>query len=167
MKKIELNEYQCPICSNDLRVDSVSLMGTETKTYFSCHSCNEKYFSSEIPDVSQRSPEFTCLFCHVKPQYLSLSNDWSDYWRCDACDCSFEARYLPDWDGLNTINMYAELKGKRYCIRQFLAENLTRIETIPVTDADAVVKIAEFDFLMPHVNPQNIVEKLPVYILFS
>src|ERR1700676_2790650 len=152
MKQLTLYEFSCQICFNDLMVTSMDLMVNETITYFKCSRCSEQYFSSEIPNTSTKSPDFKCPFCQTTPLYLSLVNDWNDYWKCIQCDSSFEARYSEDWDGINVINIYSKFNDKLYCIRQFLAENITKIESVGSQGGlhgDYLTKtIIELDFLL-------------------
>jgi hypothetical protein len=175
MRQIQLREYSCPICNADLHQIGVDFSyrqdkGEETKTTYQCQGCNERFCSVENAHVEMRvgvTPEFACRFCGKQCSYLSLADDWSDYFRCLPCRVSYERRYSPGFPDVQTINMYTELNGNLYVMRQFIDQNRTRVEMLPSDIEDTVVIAQEFSFLIPNITPSNIQEKLLTYLIFS
>ncbi len=174
MRKIELLKYNCPLCNADLITRSVDHTHNATnqevtKTNYRCIGCMEEYYSLEEPYTAspEKSPEYKCPYCNQLCTYMSLKDDWTDYWKCLPCKVSFSQSMMPNWKGIDTINMYTTLKGKLYVLRQFLSDNRSRIEMLPEDEEDTVVIAKEFKFLMPAVTPSNIQTKLLTYLVFS
>jgi len=173
MRQIELLEYSCPLCNADLitqGVDFPNSAGQEmTKTRYRCVGCMEEYYSLEAAHVAapDNTVEYNCPYCNKLCTYMSLKDDWTDYWKCLPCKVSFSQSQLPNWKGIDTINMYTTLSGNLYVLRQFLANGWSRVEMLPADEEDTVVIAYEFKFLMPAVTPTNIQQKLLTYLIFS
>lgn len=174
MRKVEVLEYNCPICNadlwpiaNDFSVDKER--GEKTVTTMQCQGCKEKFYTEEEAHVSpeDKRPLFNCRYCGRQCGYLSLKDDWSDYWRCLPCRVTYEQRYSPGYTDVQTINMYTTINGKLYVMRQFIDRNRTRVELLPENLEDTVVIAQEFPFLFPNVTPFNVAEKLLTYLIFS
>lgn len=172
MRQIELREYSCPICNADLYQVGVDFSyqkdkGEETKTTYQCQGCKEKFCSIEDAHVAKEQPLFDCRYCGKRCSYLSLCDDWSDYFKCLDCKVSYERRYDPGFPDVQTINMYTTIKGHLYVMRQFIDQNRTRVEMLPEKLDDTVVIAQEFQFLIPNITPFNIQDKLLTYLIFS
>lgn len=174
MRQIELREYSCPICNADLHQVGVDFSyqadkGEDTKTTYQCQGCNEKFCTKEEAHVSkpEEQPAFNCRYCGKRCSYLSLCDDWSDYFKCINCKVSYERRYDPGFPDVQTINMYTVLNGNLYVMRQFIDQNRTRVEMLPNDIEDTVVIAQEFAFLIPNITPSNIQDKLLTYLIFS
>lgn len=173
-RQIELDEYSCPICNDDIAATGVDFSyekdeANQTKTTYKCLGCSEKFYSIEYATEahSGKTPHFLCLFCGKQAKYLSLKNDWTDYWKCLPCKASFEQSYSPHYEGIQTVNMYTNIGGHLYVLRQFMEDKRARIEMLPEDPEDTVVIAYEFEFLLPNVTPANISEKIKTYLVFS
>lgn len=180
MRKVEILQYTCPNCNGDLIPDGVNFSfgnpGEEqTKQHYRCSGCSEQFYSIEEAHVlpAEKTPEFTCFYCGKQCTYLSLKDDWTDYWKCLPCKVSYSQFYDPTWKssptqkGVNTISLFTTINNKMYVLRQFLDKGTSRVEMIPEDEEDTVVIVYEFKFLLSSVTPSNIHIKLPVYMLFS
>lgn len=174
MRKIDIQQYSCPICAAQLIPDGVNFSfgspGEEmTRQNYKCSGCPEQFYSLEEAYVlpADKTPEFTCFYCGAQCTYLSLQNDWTDYWKCTPCKATFSFMYNKDWADTDIISLFTTINNKLYVLRQFLREGTSRIEMLPDNEEDTIVIAYEFKFLMPSVNPTNIHEKLPTYMLFS
>jgi len=174
MRKIEILQYSCPQCNADLIVKAVDFLynqmdGEKTKTSYQCIGCREEFYSLEQAHVSNTSltPEYKCPYCHQQCSYLSLKDDWTDYWKCLPCKVAFQQTYSANFAGIDTINMYTTIKGKLFVLRQFLRENRSRIDMLPEDPEDTIVIAKDFNFLFPNLLPSNIQEKLLTYLVFS
>jgi hypothetical protein len=172
-RRLETFEYSCPICTADLVVVGVDFNHfsneDESKTTFACTGCKERFHHIEKPYVSpkDKTPEFKCQYCGGQCSNLALTDDWTDYWKCLSCRTSYEHRYDPGYQDVQTINMYTTINGHVYVMRQFMDRIKTRIEMLPEDVEDTVVIAQEFSFLLPSVTPINIQDKLLTYIIFS
>ena len=169
MRQIEILQYTCPLCNAQLSCQAVDHYDDYSRSHFKCMGCMEDFYSEEKPHVAEpdKTPKMSCLFCEQQCLYLSLKDDWSDYWKCLPCKVSYERSFHPDYEGLETCNMYTEIRGHLYVLRQYYWENRARIEMLPEKLEDTVVIAKEFAFLMPTVTPSNIKEKLITYLVFS
>jgi DNA-directed RNA polymerase subunit RPC12/RpoP len=174
MRQIEILRYSCPQCNADLAVQAVdfsydSTNGEATKTSYRCIGCLEEFYSIEEAYVSEpdKTPEYICPFCHDKCVYLSLKDDWTDYWKCLSCKVSYCQSLNPSWKGIEMTNMYTTLNSRMYVLRQFLNENRSRIDMLPEDEEDTIVIAKDFDFLFPNITPSNIQQKLLTYLVFS
>ena len=174
MRQIELLSYSCPQCNGQLHVKSVdfsyeSTVGTATKTSYQCIGCLEQYYTIEQAHVAEpeKAPEYICPYCHQQCSYLSLKDDWTDYWKCLPCKVSFSQSFNPNWQGIEMSNMYTTISGRMYVLRQFFNENRSRIDMLPEDEEDTIVIAQAFDFLFPNITPANIQQKLLTYLVFS
>jgi len=176
MKQIEILKYSCPQCNADLAVQAVdfsydSTNGEKTKTTYRCMRCYEEFYSIEeayvAPEDKTPEPKYICPYCHQPCSYLSLKDDWTDYWKCLSCKVSFSDTYSANHKGIDTVNMYTTIKGKLYVLRQFLRENRSRVDMLPEDPEDTIVIAKDFDFLFPNILPSNIQDKLLTYLVFS
>jgi len=174
MRQINFLEYGCPYCNADLVVHGVdfsyeSVNGESTKTTFQCVGCKEFFYTIEDAHVSSpdRTPEYKCPYCLQQCTYLSLKDDWTDYWKCNPCKTSFSQSYSPDYKGIDIVNMYATINDKLYVLRQFTRSGTSRIDLLPQNEDDTIMIVKEFNFLFPNVLPSNIQTKLLTYIVFS
>ena len=173
--QIDRGQYYCPSCKNELYVEGTDFINHvhggvsgDTKINWKCFSCQEKFFTLEKSYVypSDKAPQFNCLYCNGPTKFHSLFNDWTDYRKCDVCNVSFESSYSANHIGAETINLYTIINDRQYVVRQFMWQNKCRVDFIPEDINELVVKVAEFDFILPQVTPANIQEKLKTYILF-
>jgi DNA-directed RNA polymerase subunit RPC12/RpoP len=174
MRQIETMEYSCPVCAADLICQAVDFSydntnGENTKTSYQCIGCGGVFYSIEQAYVAEpdKTPEFICPYCKQQADYLSLKDDWTDYWKCPPCKVSFQSTYRTDWKDVDIINMYTTIKTRLYVLRQFLSLNRSRVDMLPADPEDTVVIACDFDFLLPNVLPSNIHEKLLTYLVFS
>jgi len=174
MRQIEILKYSCPQCNADLIVKAVDfsydrINGEKTKTSYQCIGCREEFYSLEDAYVIaiEKAPEFNCPYCHQKCSYLSLKDDWTDYWKCLPCKVAFCQTFSANHTGIDTINMYTTIKGKLFVLRQFLRENRSRVDMLPEDPEDTIVIAKDFDFLFPNILPSNIQDKLLTYLVFS
>lgn len=180
MRQIELLKYSCPVCNADLIINGVDFSydkdkGKKTKTRYKCIGCHDQFYSIEWAYVSSpdKTPEHICPYCHEQLcLYLSLKDDWTDYWECLPCKVSFQngniSTYpVPKENYIEIVNMYTTINDKLYVLRQFIKENRSRIEMLPADEEDTVVIAQDFDFLFPNVLPTNIQQKLLTYLVFS
>lgn len=174
MRQIEILQYNCPLCNADLIAEGTNFSfsspsGEQTRTNYKCIGCHEQFYSVEEAHVlpADRTPEFTCFYCGKQCSYLSLKDDWTDYWKCTPCKASFSQYCDTNWKGIDTVSLFTTIRGKLYVLRQFLNTGTSRVEMLPEDEEDTVVIAHEFKFLLPAVNPTNIQEKLPIYLLFS
>jgi DNA-directed RNA polymerase subunit RPC12/RpoP len=172
MRKIEILTYTCPLCNGDLMCAALDFsfkkeLGGRTKTSYKCMACGESFYSIEDAVETNQPSEFHCLYCKEKATYLSLRDDWADYWKCVPCKVSFERTYSPAFEGIQTVNMYTVLHGSLYVLRQFMDCQKSRVEMLPENPEDIVAIAREFDYLFPNVNPININSKLSTYLLFG
>ena len=155
MRKIEILTYTCPSCNGDLSCAALDFsfnkeLGGRTKTSYICMACGDWFYSME--EAAEEISDFPCLYCQEKATYLSLRDDWSDYWKCIPCKVSFERTYSPTFDGVRTINMYTVLHGSLYVLRQFMDKDKSRIEMLPENPDDTVAIAQEFEYLFPNVT---------------
>lgn len=174
MRQINFLEYGCPFCNADLHVYGVdhsyeSTNGAATKTTFQCVGCKEYFYTVEDAHVADpnRAPEYKCPYCGQQCSYLSLKDDWTDYWKCTPCKVSFSHFNYVDSTGVDIINMYATINNRLYVLRQFPRQGTSRIDLLPVNEEDTIMIVQEFSFLFPNVLPSNIETKLLTYIVFS
>lgn len=174
MRQIEILQYSCPQCNASLFVQGVdfsydSANGAKTKTSYQCLGCREEFYSIEQAHVAEadKAPEYHCPYCHQLCDYLSLKDDWTDYWKCLPCKVAFCQTYNANTIGIDTINMYTTIKDRLYVLRQFIRENRSRVDMLPEDEEDTIVIAKDFDFLFPNVLPSNIQEKLLTYLVFS
>lgn len=172
MRKIEILTYTCPLCNGDLACTGVDFsfkknLGCHTKTSYKCLACKEEFYSIDEAAEITTTPDFNCPFCQEKTTNLNLRDDWTDYWKCVPCKCSFEQTYSPTFDGIRTINMYTVLHGALYVLRQYMDRGKSRIEMLPENPDDTVAIAQEFEYLFPNVLPSNIQDKLATYLIFS
>lgn len=169
MRQIEILQYTCPLCNAQLSCQAVDHYEEYTRTLFKCMGCMEEFYSQEQAHVAEpdKTPKFACPFCEKQCTYLSLQDDWTDYWKCLPCKVSYERSFHPEHEGLETTNMYTEIRGHLYVLRQYHWEDRSRVELLPENLEDTVVIAREFPFLMPTVTPTNIKEKLVTYLVFS
>lgn len=174
MRRLEKFEYDCPVCAAPLVVHGTDFCyqvdkGEETKTTYKCGGCGEMWSYIEKAYISPEdvAPQFNCMFCKQKCHYLSLKDDWSDYWKCLPCKVSYEQRINNhEWNGINTINMYTMIKDNLYVLRQHLDLVKSSIVMLPEDIDDTIVTASEFLFLMPNITPSNIQSKLLTYLVF-
>jgi hypothetical protein len=114
-----------------------------------------------------KTPEYNCPYCHQQCTYLSLKDDWTDYWKCLPCKVAFCETYSANHKGIDTVNMYTTINDKLYVLRQFLRENRSRVDMLPADEEDTIVIAKDFDFLFPNILPSNIQQKLLTYLVFS
>lgn len=174
MRQIEILKYSCPQCNADLMTQAVDFSynhsdGSKTKTTYQCIGCLEEFYSIEEAHVAEpdKAPEYICPYCHDKCAYLSLKDDWTDYWKCLPCKVSFCQTLDPVYKGMEIINMYTTIKGKLYVLRQFLRDGRSRVDMLPEDEDDTIVIAKDFDFLFPNITPANIQQKLLTYLVFS
>jgi hypothetical protein len=169
MRQIEILQYTCPLCNAQLSCQAIDHFEDFSRTTFKCMGCMEEFFSQEKPHIADAgsAPYMDCMFCGQQCTYMSLKDDWTDYWKCLPCKVSYEESFHPDHKGLETSNMYTTLHGHLYVLRQWLWENRSRIEMLPEDLDDTVVIAREFPFLFPNMTPTNIQEKLLTYLVFS
>lgn len=174
MRKIDILQYSCPACNADLVATgsnfSFGQPGEEqTRTNYKCQGCHQEFYSIEEAHVlpPEKTPEFTCFYCGKQCTYLSLADDWTDYWKCLPCKVSYSQFYDPSWNGIDTISLFTTINNKLYVLRQFLSQGRSRVEMLPEDEEDTVVIAYEFNFLLTSVTPSNIQTKLPTYLLFS
>lgn len=169
MRQIEILQYTCPLCNAQLSCQAIDHYEEFSRTHFKCMGCMEDFYSQEKPHVGSlgSEPSLACPFCEKPCTYLSLKDDWTDYWKCLPCRVSFEDSFNPNRKGIETSNMYTTLRGHLYVLRQYHWENRCRIEMLPENEDDTVVIAKEFPFLLPAVTPSNIQEKLLTYLVFS
>lgn len=174
MRQINFLEYGCPYCNADLHVHSVdfsheSINGESTKTTFQCIGCKEFFFTIEAAYVApvDKAPEYKCPYCQAPCTYLSLKDDWTDYWKCTPCKTSYSQTYNPQHKGIDTVNMYATINNKLFVLRQFIHSETSRIDLLPGNEDDTIIIVNSFNFLFPNVTPANIQTKLLTYIVFS
>jgi hypothetical protein len=146
-----------------------SVNGESIKTTFQCVGCLEFYYTLENTHVANpdNTPEYKCPYCQNQCSYLSLQDDWSDYWKCVPCKTSFTQTYNPNHSVIEIVNMYTVINNKIYVLRQFLYENRSRVDLLPADEEDTIVIAHEFNFLFPNVTPTNIQQKLLTYLVFS
>lgn len=177
-RRLDAFEYTCPLCTGELVVQGVDFSyhtdngvanEAECKTTFQCSACKERFHHIEKPYVApkEKTAEFKCRYCGKQCSNISLTDDWTDYWKCLPCKVSFEHRYDPGYPDVQTINMYAVVNSHLYVMRQFMDRGRTRIELLPENVEDTVQIACEFPFLLPSVNPSNIQDKLLTYLIFS
>lgn len=172
MRKIEVGRYNCPKCNADLLTNAVDFYfdgQTMSTSQWKCTGCHEEFYSVEQPYVAtpDKSPPFMCPYCEQDAIYVSLYDDWSDYWKCIPCRVTFERCWMTHQSGIHTVNMYALLDSNLYVLRQYLQENKSRIDLLPRNLDDTVIIAKEFPYLLPSVIPINIKEKLKTYLVFS
>lgn len=169
MRQIEILQYTCPLCNAQLSCQAVDHYEDYTRTLFKCMGCMEEFYSQEKAHVAEpeKAPKLDCQFCGQPCTYMSLQDDWTDYWKCLPCKVSYEQSFHPNREGLESSNMYTEIRGHLYVLRQYYWEERSRIELLPEDTEDTVVIAREFPFLMPTVTPSNIKEKLTTYLVFS
>jgi len=170
MIKMNKLEYYCLICSGELIALSANpIEDGQIMTHFQCISCQADHCYVEEPYIHppEKTPAYNCKFCNQSCKYFSLKDDWSDYWRCDPCDTHYSQVLVGSDTMAWEMDMYTRVKGIKFCLRQFMQEKKSRLEQIPDNPDDTLIIIKDFDHLFPDVNPQNIQEKLPIYILFS
>lgn len=174
MRQIAVMEYSCPHCNADLIVQSVdfahaAVNGEATKTIFQCIGCLEYFYTVEDAHVTapEKTPEYKCHFCQNQCIYLSLKDDWTDYWKCVSCKVSYSRSYDPNYTGTDVINMYTNINDKLYVLRQFPKEKKSRVDYLPADPEDTIVIVKDFNFLFPNITPANIETKLRTYITFS
>jgi len=174
MRQIEILKYSCPQCNADLATQGVdfsydSTSGQQTRTNYQCIGCREQFYSIEEAYVAptEKAPKYTCPYCHQPCSYLSLKDDWTDYWKCLPCKVAFSQTHDPKHAGIDTINMYTTIKDKLYVLRQFLRENRSRVDMLPEDEDDTIVIAKDFNFLFPNMLPSNIQQKLLTYLVFS
>lgn len=174
MRQIEILKYSCPQCNADLITQAVDFSydathGEVTKTSYQCRGCKEEFYSLEEAYVAppEKTPEYLCPYCHQQCTYLSLKDDWTDYWKCLPCKVAFSYMFSPNHKGIDTVNMYTTINDKLYVLRQFLREGRSRVDMLPADEEDTIVIAKEFGFLFPNVLPSNIQQKLLTYLVFS
>ncbi len=173
-RNLQAFEYNCPVCSADLVVQGVDFSyhaggEAESRSTFECSACKERFSYIEKPYVApaDKTPEFKCRYCGKQCHNVSLTDDWTDYWKCLPCKVSFEHRYDPGYPDVQTINMYTMFNGRLYVMRQFMDRSKTRVEMLPENVEDTVMIVHDFPFLLPNINPSNIHDKLLTYLIFS
>ena len=174
MRQINLLEYSCPHCNADLIVHGVdfnyeSVNGEATQTTYRCIGCLNFFYTIEQAHVASEDsrPEYKCPYCQKQCSYLSLKDDWTDYWKCIDCKASYQGTYSPVNTGIDTLNMYTTINNKLYVLRQFMHENRSRVDLLPEDPEDTIVIAYNFDFLFPNITPSNIQQKLLTYLVFS
>lgn len=173
MRQIEILQYTCPLCNAQLSCQAVDHYytpdGGKSTTRFKCIGCMEEFYSQEEAHVAEpdKSPKLDCPYCNVPCTYLSLRDDWTDYWKCLPCKVSYEQSFHPDHSGIETTNMYTTIRGHLYVLRQYHWENRSRLEMLPENLDDTVVIAMMFPFLFPNVTPANIENKILTYLVFS
>lgn len=169
MRQIEILQYTCPSCNAQLSCQAVDHYDDKSVSIFKCLGCMEEFYSQEQAHVAEpgKAPKLDCQFCNQPCTYLSLKDDWSDFWKCLPCKVSYEQSFHPSREGLEASCMYTEIRGHLYVLRQYYWENRSRVELLPEDLDDTVVIAREFPFLMPTVTPSNIKEKLITYLVFS
>ncbi len=169
MRQIEILQYTCPLCNAQLSCQAIDHYESISRTQYKCMGCMEDFYSEEKPHVQEpdQSPKLDCTYCGQPCTYLSLRDDWTDYWKCLPCKVSYEQSFHPDFKGIETTNMYTVIRNYLYVLRQYHYENRCRIELLSENVEDTVVIAKEFPFLLPTVTPTNIKEKLTTYLVFS
>lgn len=172
MRKIEILQYSCPTCNAELICQAVDFSNDSTgrtRSTYKCAGCMEEFYSVEHAYIAEpeKTPELACLYCEKQCTYLSLRDDWTDYWKCLPCKVSYEKSFHPNHGGIQVSNMYTTLNNKLYVLRQYYLENRSRVEMLPEDEEDTVVIARVFPFLMPTVNPTNIRDKILTYLVFS
>ncbi len=174
MRQIDICEYGCPYCNGNLIVQGVdfsyeAVSGESTKTTYRCAGCYEEFYSVEEAHVAEpeRAPEYKCPYCGQSCKYLSLKDDWTDYWKCAPCKVSFSESYNPNTKGIEIVNMYTTINDKLYVLRQFMKDGTSRVDLLPEDEEDTIVIAYQFNFLFPNINPSNIQNKLLTYLVFS
>lgn len=173
MRKIEVGIYNCPKCNADLFCTATDMYFmskdvVKTRCNFKCLGCGTEFYSMELTGVgAPNSPVYICQYCEKRTEYIPLRDSWADYWKCVPCQVSFEQTWMSSRTGIDVINMYTNLQGNLYVLRQYLHSSKSRVELLPENLEDTVVIAQEFPYLLPTVNPANIREKLLTYLLFS
>lgn len=168
----ELHPYLCLVegCTGDLFCTSEDPLSEDRMlTHFICNVCKTSHAYIESLHVLPRtqSPEKLCQFCNQQLDYFAMKDSWNDYYKCDTCKAHYRS-YLRDVNNICIdVYLYTKINGKTFCLRQFSDTGKSRVDIIPDNLDDTIIVVKEFDFLFPDVTPQNIQDKLPIYILFS
>ena len=171
IKMDKLGAYECHLCKGQLiALSNNPLPSGKMLTHFQCMACQADHAYVEEPYIHppERRPQKACKFCGQPCDYYSLADDWQDYWKCNSCQVHYSEwlKTLNEPYG-ESIEIYTQIKGFKFCLRQYITENKSRLEQVPNDPEGTLIIIKNFDHLFPDVTPSNIQEKLPIYILFS
>jgi transcription elongation factor Elf1 len=173
IRTLETFDYSCPFCTSDLIVVGVDFSHnfeiSEARSTFECSGCKETFYYIEKPHIrpKEMTEKFHCRYCNRRCTNYSLADDWTDYWKCDSCNVSYEHRYNPGLPDTQIINMYTTINNRLHVMRQFMDQIKTSIEILPDNVNGAIIAAQEFPFLFPNINPSNIQNKIKTYLIFS
>lgn len=116
--------------------------------------------------MSFQNDTYYCHFCKEACKGNSYSSNTStiSWWICKPCN----AYYLVDFLGkLRRMTLDTTYRHQEYSLQFMYDEEETRIVSFPENPEDTLMEVANFPFLIQGVNPQNLLQKLATYLIFS